>query len=375
MITETKPATISPSNDDEIDLLALAKTVWNGRKLIAKTVIAGGILGLIIALLSPKEYTATTTIVPQTSSSGSKLGGLSSLAAMAGFNLDAATSGGDALSPLVYPQIVASAPFQLDLMNTKFTFAEVGHPVTLYEYYADIQKPGILALAAKYTIGLPGVIISAIKGDSNTKSVPGEKGPITLSKKQEEVRKILEENVSLTLDSKQGYITIQASFPEALLSAQVADQARELLQKYITSFKIEKASDKLAFIEGRYEEKKKDFEKAQQNLARYRDQNRNISSMVARTDEERLQGEYTIALNVYNELAKQLEQAKIQVKEETPTFSVVQPTVVPDKKSKPKRPMILFVSLFLGAVAGIGWIFGKQFYADLKTKWNENNDQ
>jgi len=371
MIPETKPATISSSNDDEIDLLALAKTVWNGRKLIVKTVIAGGILGLIIALLSPKEYTATTTIVPQTSSTASKLGGLSSLAAMAGFNLDAATSGGDALSPLVYPQIVASAPFQLDLMNAKFTFAEVGHPVTLYEYYADIQKPGILALATKYTIGLPGVIISAIKGDSNTKSVPGEKGPITLSKKQEEVRKILEENVSLTLDSKQGYITIQASFPEALLSAQVADQARELLQKYITSFKIEKASDKLAFIEGRYEEKKKDFEKAQQNLARYRDQNRNISSMVARTDEERLQGEYTIALNVYNELAKQLEQTKIQVKEETPTFSVVQPTVVPEKKSKPKRPMILFVSLFLGAVAGIGWIFGKQFYDELKIKWKE----
>ena len=373
MTPETKPVLPSPNSEDEIDLLALAKTIWNGRKIIIKFILIAGILGLLIAIFSPKEYTATTTIVPQTSSSSSKLGGLSSLAAMAGFNIDAASSG-DALSPMVYPQIVSSVPFQLDLMNAKFTFAEVGHPVTLYEYYAEIEKPGIVALVAKYTIGLPGVIISALKGDSNTKGIPDDKGPIALNRKQEEVRKIIDTNVSLTLDSKQGYITLQASFPEALLSAQVVDQARELLQKYITRFKIEKATDKLAFIEGRYDEKKKDFEKAQQNLARYRDQNRNISSMVARTDEERLQGEYTIALNVYNELAKQLEQAKIQVKEETPTFSVVQPTVVPDKKSKPKRPMILFVSLFLGAVAGIGWIFGKQFYADLKTKWNENND-
>lgn len=358
------------TNDDEIDLLALAKTVWNGRKLILKTVIAGAILGSAVALLSPKEYTANTTIVPQTSSSSSKLGGLSSLAAMAGFNLDAASSG-ENLSPLVYPQIVSSVPFQLDLMNTKFTFSEVGSPVSLYEYYAEIKKPGILALVSKYTIGLPGVILSALKGESNSKSIPGDKGPITLTKKQEEVRKLINEKVSLTLDTKQGYLTLQASFPEALLSAQVTDQARELLQKYITRFKIEKASDKLAFIEGRYDEKKKDFEKAQVQLARFRDQNRNVSSMVARTEEERLQGEYTIALNVYNELAKQLEQAKIQVKEETPSFSVIQPTVIPAERSKPKRGMILAIWIFLGGIAGIGWIFGKQFYADLKTKWNE----
>jgi len=372
MTPETKPALPSPNSEDEIDLLALAKTIWNGRKIIIKFILIAGILGLFIAIFSPKEYTATTTIVPQTSSSSNKLGGLSSLAAMAGFNIDAASSG-DALSPMVYPQIVSSVPFQLDLMNTQFTFAEVGHPVTLYEYYAEIKKPGILSLVAKYTIGLPGVIISALKGEpkESTLSIGGNiNEPIRLTTKQNSIRKLLGTNVSLTLDSKQGYITLQASFPEALLSAQVADQARELLQKYITRFKTEKASNKLAFIEGRYEEKKKDFEKAQQNLARYRDQNRNVSSMVARTDEERLQGEYTIALNVYNELAKQLEQAKIQVKEETPTFSVVQPAVVPAQKSKPKRPMILFVSIFLGAVAGIGWIFGKQFYVDLKTKWN-----
>ena len=50
--------------------------------------------------------------------------------------------------------------------------------------------------------------------------------------------------MTINLDSKQGFITLQAAFPEAMLSAQVADQARELLQKYITRFKIEKASDK-----------------------------------------------------------------------------------------------------------------------------------
>jgi len=358
------------TKDDEIDLLALAKTFWNGRKTILKTILVAALIGLFIAFLSPKEYTATTTMVPQTSSSASKLGGLSSLAAMAGFNLDNTTSG-ETLSPMVYPEIVSSVPFQIDLMNMPFTFSEVSHPVSLYEYYAEISKPGILSLVGKYTIGLPGVIISAIKGDSNQKISDGTKGPITLTKKQESVRKMVAEQVTLALDSKQGFITLQSSFPEALLSAQVADQARELLQKYITRFKIEKANDKLLFIEQRYEEKKKEFEKAQTRLAYFSDQNKNVTSAVARTEEVRLEGDYSIAMNVYNELAKQLEQAKIQVKEETPVFSILEPAMIPLEKSKPKKAMILFIWIFLGGVVGTGIVFGREFTKDLRKQWKE----
>jgi uncharacterized protein involved in exopolysaccharide biosynthesis len=367
-LPSTQP-TSTPVQDDEIDLLALAKTLWSGRSTILKTILLAGILGVIIAILSPVEYTATTSMVPQTGQSGSKLGGLSSLAAMAGFNLDMASSG-EALSPMVYPQIVNSVPFQLDLMNTTFTFSEVNHPVSLYEYYTHIAKPGALELMGKYTIGLPGVLITAIKGKPSQLAAKEGKGPIGLSYDQEEVRKMIEEKVILTLDPKQGYLTLHATLPEALLSAQVADQARELLQQYITRYKIEKATNKLDFIESRYEEKKKEFEKTQERLAWYRDQNRNMSSAVARTEEERLQGEFSISMNVYNELAKQLEQAKIQVKEETPVFSVLEPATVPREKSKPQKALIMLIWLFLGALLGVGLVFGKSYLKELKSKWN-----
>lgn len=370
MNPETKPSTVTPTNDDEIDLLELAKTLWDGRKTILIFMLVAGVLGVFVALLSPKEYTASTTMVPQTSSSGSKLGGLSSLAAMAGFNLDMATAG-EALSPMVYPQILHSGPFQLELMNTPFTFSGVDHPVSLYEYYSEIAKPGALALIGKYTIGLPWVILKAIKGGNDKKSVPEEKGPIAFTEKQEKVSKMIKGKINLTIDSKQGYLTLQASFPEALLSAQVADQTRELLQKYITRFKVKKATDKLNFIEERYQEKKKEFEQAQEKLARYRDQNRNMSSALAQTEAERLQGEFSIAMNVYNELAKQLEQAKIQVKEETPVFSVLEPAVVPNQKSKPKRMMIISALIFVGILIGGGWIWGNQYIKEIQNKWKE----
>lgn len=43
-----------PMEEDEIDLLALAKTLWNGRKTVIKTTLIFMILGLFIAIFSEK---------------------------------------------------------------------------------------------------------------------------------------------------------------------------------------------------------------------------------------------------------------------------------------------------------------------------------
>lgn len=359
------------ADEDEIDLIQLAKTLWKGRKAIIISVVAGLVIGLAVALLTPKAFTVTTTMVPQVSSKQTSLGGLSSLAAMAGFNLDM-SGGGGPLSPVIYPQIITSVPFQLELMNTPFTFPEVSKPVSIYEYYTEIAKPGVLSQVKKYTIGLPFVILKAMRGEPDEISAGGN-NLITLTLEQEKIIKKLAENISLDANSKEGYLTLSVTMPEAFTAAEVALKAQEMLQRYITEFKIAKAADQLRFVEERFEEKKAEFEKAQTRLAAFRDRNKNVSSALARTEEERLQSEYNIAYNVYNELAKQLEQARIQVKEDTPVLSVIKPVVVPVKKSKPNRPLILVIWVFLGGITGVGWVFGKQYLATIKKKWNEGD--
>lgn len=361
--------------DDEIDLIALAKTIWDGRKFIIKTVILFMCIGLAIALLSPKEYTASTTMVPQISSGSSKMGGLSSLAAMAGFNLNDMSGNSGELSPYVYPQIVQSVPFQLELMNTPFTFQDVDHPVSIYEYYTEYYKPGILSYVKKYTIGLPFVILGAIKPKAE-KELPlttsiDKNTPIYLTGKQERVRNILSNGVTLETNDKDGYITLRTVSHEPKLAAEVAQKAQKLLQKYITTFKIEKASAQLKFIEERYIDNKAEFEAAQAALANFHDKNKNITSARARTREERLQSDYQLAFEVYSQLAQQMEQARIQVKEDTPVFSIIKPVTVPLINSKPNRPMILMIWAFLGGIIGIGWIFGKEFLGSVKERWNE----
>lgn len=357
------------SADDEIDLIALAKTLWESRKFIIRTLVVFAILGVAIALLTPKEYTASSTMVPQLSDNSNKLGGLSSLAAMAGFNMNMDNTTQD-LSPMVYPQIVQSVPFQLEIMNTPFNFSDVDHSVTLFEYYTEYNRPGFLASIKKYTIGLPFVILKAIKGtpeESGTSQ--NSDGTIRLSQDQDDLRKLLAENVTLETDDKNGVIILHSVFPEAKLAAEVGQKAQELLQQYITEFKIKKASAKLEFIQERYQEKKTEFEKAQSALAEFRDRNKNVTSALARTQEERLQSDYQLAFNVYSELAKQLEQAQIQVKEDTPVFSVIKPVVVPIEDNN-SGFMTLIIWTFLGGVIAIGWVFGKQFLATVKERWN-----
>ena len=143
------------------------------------------------------------------------------------------------------------------------------------------------------------------------------------------------------MDDKDGIVTLSAVMSEPLAAAQLASMVQIMLQRYITEFKIEKAQAKLKFTDERYAEAKRQFEMKQEELAQFRDANRNFASAIAKTTEERLSNEYTVALGVYSELAKQREQANIQVKEDTPIFTIVEPVTVPSEHSKPQRGLIL----------------------------------
>ncbi len=361
--------------DDEIDLIALAKTIWTGRRLLITTILIFMAIGLAVALFSPKQYTASTTMVPHYSRNQSKLGGLSSLAAIAGYNIEMNMETGE-LSPYVYPQIVESVPFQLELMETPFKFDGIDKPISVYQFYTEHSKPNIISLVKKYTIGLPSVIISTLKPkkSENLIAVSGDSlfySAIALTAEQENIRNIIEGQVTLELNDKEGYVVLNVVTHDPWVAAQLAQKAQDLMQKYITEFKIKKAIAQLKFIQDRHAEKKKEFQQAQTELAAFIDRNKNVTSAVARTEEQRLQNEYKLAFDVYSNLSQQLEQAQIKVKEDTPIFSILKPVTVPLQKSKPNRPLIVAIWTFLGGVIGVGWIFGKQFFADVKTKWAE----
>ena len=358
---------INKQEETEIDLIEVIRKLWAKRKFILKVTVVFMALGVLIALFSPKEYTAGCTMVPQI---GEKTtgGNLSGLAAMAGINLGS-NSGGDVLMPNVYPKILSSVPFQKELMQTEIKFEDYEQPVRLLDYYTgeEYRKFSLLGTIKKYTIGLPGLILGAL---SKEEAIPGlpdsaSSGIQSLSKEEDDCMKILANLVTLTVNDKEGYITLSASMPEPVAAAQLGYKVQVLLQKYVTEFKIEKARANLEFIEERYADAKSEFERKQEELAEFRDANRNFASAVAKTTEERLSNEYAVVLGVYSELAKQREQANIQVKEDTPIFAVVEPVTVPTERSKPKRALICVAFTFLGGFCGVGLVLVLPFLAQV----------
>lgn len=357
--------------EQEIDLIALIKRLWKKRMFVIYVTLAFMVLGLMIALFSKKEYTATTVFVPQTSRQGVS-SSMSSLASLAGINLGQ-VGGGESLSPAIYPQLLSNVDFIKELMYTPIKFEEWPEKVTLFDYYTneDYNKPTFFGTVKKYTLGLPGVIIKAIKGSNKEEADSAAADGLlpVFTEKEYACKQVLTNLVSITINDKDGYVELSASMPEPVAAAEVATAAFNLLEKYITEYKIEKAKATLDFVNDRFAEAKADFEEKQKELASFRDANRMLTTATSQIAQERLEREYELANTIYTELARQKTQVELQVKEDTPVLSVVQPVVVPFEKSKPKRAIILIAFTFLGGCLGCASVFGFDFIKHQGSSW------
>jgi len=337
-------------NMDQIDLLALFKKLWVKKIFIFRITIVFLLFGSTIALLTPKTYTAGSTFVPMMSSD-QKANGLSGLASLAGISLDGSMGGTD-ISPTLYPEIIASVPFKAELAEVLIPYE--GKQITFKDYALN-RKSGLLASIKKYTIGLPGLLLSAFKNKDSIApgSLNGQK-VMVVSNDDYEFYKNFEQYISINVDLKEGFIELNISYDDPLRTAILAQKAQEILQKRVIEYKIKQAKEVLKFTQEQYELKKALLYNAQANLAGFKDRNIFISTSSFQTQLLRLESDYNNANIVYQELAKQVEQSKLQVSKDTPIFSVLKPVVVPNEKSGPKRLLIIAIWAFLGLVFGAG---------------------
>jgi len=359
------------SNDriDIVDIFRRVKAKWRSLVVISA---AAATFGLMIALTTPNLYTAYCTMIPQITDRGAT-DNLSGLASMAGINLGNRTSS-YVLHPRIYPRIASNIDFRKELIYSSFNFSEDKSPITLLDYANDkkYRRFSLKSAIIKYTIGLPGVVLSLFS--SKSESTPGALGDNT--NKADEIKQytsqerralaLISSYLSITYNQKDGTLQLTATMPEPLAAAQLAQKGQELLQKYLTEFKVAKAISNLEFIEESYAQAKHNFESKQTELARFRDANKSFSSAVARTHEERLISEYSLLLGVYTELSRQREQAKISVRETTPLLTVVEPVVLPFTKSSPNRLKIILlltmVALFVGVLRILITPFIKEYF-------------
>ena len=375
----------APLTDEEegIDIMALVKQLWDGRKTVIIWTGAFIVLGLIAALTMKRTYDVSTVMVPQLNSKSNS--SLSSLASLAGFDLGTANTGTE-LSPLIYPQIVSSVTFRKELMYTPLHYEKCDTAINMFDYaQSDYAKPSAIGAVfiaiKKYTIGLPGVILGAMRGEKEPVVLPEGEGtadnapkPVVVSEDEEKILKALAENVTLAVDKKEGYITLNVRGSEPIQTAELAIKAQQLLQEELTRFRIEKSESELEYIQARYNEIKAETESYQEQLARVTDRTQSISNTRDRIERDRIQTKYSISSSIYSELAKQLEQAKMQVKKDTPVFTVIQPITVPNQASN-SRAKTLIIWTFLGGILGCGIVLGKGYLPKLLAQFKDEEEK
>lgn len=342
-------------NEKEIDLVLSMRFIWEKRKLVVKVSIVFLILGIIYAYGSKVQYTASCKLMPESQEGSTPnlggLGGLGGLAGLAGINFDLNTN---TLSPELYPQIVNSLPFQLKIVNEPLYFQKYDTVASSYDFLTKIDNPSIISILVKYTFGLPFEIKSWLSSDYKGKRSNNIENDqiIRISNRDDKFIEKFRDRIMVYVDQKTGIITLESKMPDPIAAAQITEKSLEFLTQYVIDYRVKKARENLDFIEQSYFDAKQNFEIAQKELAIFNDRNRNVTTSLAQIEQEKLKNEFNLTFDVYKSLANQYEQAKIEVKEVTPVFTLLEPIKIPNQKSEPRRILILIISLFIGILFG-----------------------
>ena len=353
-------------NDEEIeiDLMDLLRKVIGIRKKIYKAAGIGLIIGIIVAISIPKQYTVEVTLSPEMGSN--KGGGLSGLAASFLGSGVSMGDGTDALNASLSADIVSSTPFLLELSAMEIPISK--NEVMALSIYLDEESSPWWS----YVIGFPGMVIGGVKslftgGDEPISYDKASQGAIELSKKELKKIETLKKMISASVDKKTSMTSVAVTFQTPRVSAVVADSVVKKLQEHIIDYRTSKAKEDCGYLEKLFKERQQEYYAAQQKYADYLDSHDNIILQSVRAEQERLQNDMSLAYQVYSQVASQLQVARAKVQEEKPVFAVVEPAVVPLEPSGTSRKIYVLAFIFLSVCIVIFWnLFGKDFLNKFK---------
>lgn len=347
------------NNELQIDWMDIIRKLIAIRKKLYKALIIGLAIGIVVAYNIPKQYTVSVTLSPEMGNgkSGNGLAGMAASFLGGSINMDSP----DALNASLAPDIVASTPFLLELMNSRVITKDKSIDTTLTAYLEKEKSSWI-----GYIINEIQSVFSKEKKFINSAT---DSGSIELNEKDLQKLENLRKSIIANVDNKTAITTLSVTLQDSKVVATVADSVVSKLQQYITTYRISKAKEDCKYLESLFKERQQEYYDAQQRYAHYVDANSNMVFQSTLAERERLQNDMNLSYQVYSQVAQQLQVARAKVQEEKPVFAVVEPAVVPLEPSGTSRKVIILGYAFLTS-AGVGlWeLFGKKYLQQLKSQ-------
>lgn len=359
----------SYQEDEEfIDIIGLLKDLWLNRRTIF--IITGLIflIGLFYYYGSEKIYYSEAILMPETTASRSQFGQIfqqyETLFGIQRYQPD------EDIRVAMYPDIVKSLLFQIELMQHQIYFANIDRQMTIFEYFTDYYKKSLIDRMADLiwdlTIGLPSNIIGFVQSlfSDSTERLPVDFSelrnfdrPMMLNPDVRRVAQIVSGYITVDREPLSGFVSIGVSFSDPHAATEMVIIVKNLLQEYVTDYRTEKSLNDLEFIRQMYENAKNNLLVVQDSLAAFQDRNVNIQRHSLILQQERMQTERDLAFTLYSTLARQLQEAEIQVQKETPVFRVHEPATIPTRPTHPRASRIIGGSLIVGFCFGIIFIY------------------
>ncbi|WP_372651081.1 GNVR domain-containing protein [Draconibacterium sp.] len=354
---------------DYLEIKDLLLRLKQNRGILIKSAVIAFLAGVFIVVFTPKVYKTEVSLLAESNSNSPANGLMGQLGNLAGFDvgglmgLDMSGSNQSALTPDLYPEVVKSTTFLIDILQEKVYLPKDDLTVSVSEYLQEHTKPSIS--------GWPGYALSLLKSKGEKKNIPkkNEGEPLNLSQADLDLIKGLGNTIEVNIIKSEGGITggdskiikVSVEQQDSYVSALLTEKVIASLKQYIIDYHTSKEKKDLAFIEARYQEAKARYFEKQEALANYDDSNVNVILASAKSRRDRLVTESTLASNLYKGLAQKREQAQILVQDKTPVFTVIEPAKVPQQKSKPKTIFTIISLTLIGLFAGTCIVLWKEF--------------
>ncbi len=319
-----------------INFSAFFQIFWREKLVLIFTALLFVLAGGYYAFTAREEFISDGRILPEVQSKGGGLSQFAGLASLAGVDLGSVSNSADAIRPDLYPDVINSTPFYIELLKTKVRTRD--NKEILFEefYHKTVEKNKKMTdkMLNKFPVKENGVLVLNLLNQKRIKD--------------------LRIRVNASVDKKSGMILVSSKMPDPVVAADVAKFAIEYLTNYITTYRTEKLRKEVDFLAERVAVSRGKFYSNQEKKAQYSDQFQapTIRIQAADVQRERIESEYKISSSFYNELLKKYEEAKIRLNQETPVFKTLDPPVVPTLKSEPKKAVIIAGSLLFGFAAG-----------------------
>ena len=335
--------------EDEIDVIEFLIKIWKNKKLIIKTTLLFFLVGIIYSLSLTNIYESSSTFYPHYEKPQNN--SIQSLAGLAGLNLE--NNSYSNIPTSLYPNLFKSIPYKEEILNEEI---EINSNKVKYKDYLFKQNLSKSSILKEYTIGLPSKFILFIRSITSKNSIKLEtknNNYLKYNDKDYDLFNSLEKIINLKTNKKDGYIILSVKDELPEVAAQIAQIAQDKLQDRIINYKLKNTMLVYDYTSEQYNKRRNEFYHLQDSLANFKDRNMSIKSDLFLNQLERLQYEVSLTNSIYKELALSKEKVELEIKKNTPIFTIINPVVVPNQKIEPKRSSIVISTTFFGLIFSI----------------------